>query len=67
MWAHEHSYERLVPTYARKVVPSHDPEMPYSQPRATVHITTGNRTFPWPLVFRLICENVDTMTMYLTR
>ena len=45
VWAHEHSYERLVPTYARKVVPSHDPEMPYSQPRATVHITTGNKTF----------------------
>ena len=41
MWAHEHSYERLLPTYNRKVVPSPHPEAPYSQPRATVHITTG--------------------------
>ena len=41
VWAHEHSYERLLPTYNRKVVPSQDPAAPYSQPRATVHITTG--------------------------
>ena len=42
VWAHEHSYERLLPTYSRSVVPSPDPELPYSQPRATVHITTGS-------------------------
>ena len=42
VWAHEHSYERLLPTYNRKVVPSPDPGAPYNQPRATVHITTGN-------------------------
>ena len=44
VWAHEHSYERLLPTYNRKVVPSPDPAAPYSQPRATVHITTGHNT-----------------------
>ena len=41
VWAHEHSYERLLPTYNRKVVPSPDPEQPYTDPRSTVHITTG--------------------------
>jgi len=42
VWAHEHSYERLLPTYNRKVVPSPDPEQPYTDPRSTVHITTGS-------------------------
>ena len=42
VWAHEHSYERLLPTYNRKVVPSPDPGDPYNQPRAPVHITTGH-------------------------
>ena len=47
VWAHEHSYERLLPTYNRKVVPSPDPGAPYNQPRATVHITTGNVVPEW--------------------
>ena len=42
VWAHEHSYERLLPVYNRSVVASPDPAQPYSRPRATVHITTGS-------------------------
>jgi len=42
IWAHEHSYERLLPTFNRKVVQSPDPSLPYINPRATVHITTGS-------------------------
>ena len=42
IWAHEHSYERLLPVYNRTVVESADPAEPYSRPRAPVHITTGS-------------------------
>jgi len=42
VWAHEHSYERLFPTYNRRLVPSPDPAEPYLDPRAPVHITTGS-------------------------
>jgi len=42
VWAHEHSYERLFPTYNRSVVASPDPHQPYLNPRAPVHITTGS-------------------------
>ena len=43
VWAHEHSYERLLPVLGRRVVPSPRPDQPYTQPRATVHITTGHQ------------------------
>ena len=42
VWAHEHSYERLFPVYNRVVVPSPSPNSPYIDPRAPVHITTGD-------------------------
>ena len=42
VWAHEHSYERLLPVLGRRVVPGPRPDQPYTQPRATVHITTGH-------------------------
>jgi len=42
VWAHEHSYERLLPTFNRTVVPSPDMAQPYTDPRAPVHITTGS-------------------------
>ena len=42
MWAHEHSYERLLPVMNRTVVPSPQPDQPYTDPRAPVHITTGS-------------------------
>jgi len=42
VWAHEHSYERLLPVMNRTVVPSPQPDQPYTDPRAPVHITTGS-------------------------
>ena len=42
MWAHEHSYERLLPVMNRTVVPSPQPDQPYTDPQAPVHITTGS-------------------------
>eukprot|EP00088_Acartia_fossae_P052903 TRINITY_DN5998_c0_g1_i1.p1 TRINITY_DN5998_c0_g1~~TRINITY_DN5998_c0_g1_i1.p1 ORF type:complete len:500 (-),score=78.08 TRINITY_DN5998_c0_g1_i1:680-2179(-) len=42
LWAHEHSYERLLPLYDRKIMPGPDPESPYTEPRAPVHITSGS-------------------------
>ena len=42
VWAHEHSYERLFPVYNRSVVPGPFPDRPYTDPRAPVHITTGD-------------------------
>lgn len=42
VWAHEHSYERLLPTYNRTVVPSADSNHPYTNPLAPIHITTGS-------------------------
>ena len=42
VWAHEHSYERLFPTFNRTVIPGPNPEDPYDNPGATVHITTGS-------------------------
>jgi len=41
-WAHEHSYERLLPIFNRTIVQSPDPDAPYTDPRAPVHITTGS-------------------------
>jgi len=38
----KHSYERLLPTFNRTVVPSPDTSKPYTDPRAPVHITTGS-------------------------
>jgi hypothetical protein len=40
-WAHEHSYERLFPTFASKVYKGSEEE-PYTNPGATVHIITGS-------------------------
>ncbi|XP_041353434.1 acid phosphatase type 7-like [Gigantopelta aegis] len=40
-WAHEHSYERLWPTFDRKVYNGSIKE-PYTNPRAPVHIITGS-------------------------
>ena len=37
VWAHEHSYERLYPTFKRNKISDS-----YSNPQATVHITTGS-------------------------
>ena len=42
VWAHEHSYERLLPVMNRTVVPSPQPDQPYTDPQAPVHITTGS-------------------------
>lgn len=42
VWAHEHSYERLLPTFNRTVMPSPDMLHPYTDPLAPVHITTGS-------------------------
>jgi len=41
LWAHEHSYERLWPIYDRQVY-NGSYEHPYTDPKATVHITTGS-------------------------
>lgn len=41
IWAHEHSYERMWPLYNYKVM-NGSVEEPYTNPRATVHITTGS-------------------------
>jgi len=41
-WAHEHSYERLFPVFNRTIVMSPDPDEPYTDPKAPVHITTGS-------------------------
>jgi hypothetical protein len=42
IWAHEHSYERLFPTYENKVLNgTADPNDPYLDAPATVHITSG--------------------------
>lgn len=40
-WAHEHSYERLLPVYNHKVY-NGSTDKPYTNPRAPVHITTGS-------------------------
>ena len=37
VWAHEHSYERLFPTFNRTKISSS-----YANPKAPVHITTGS-------------------------
>ncbi|XP_023333484.1 acid phosphatase type 7 [Eurytemora carolleeae] len=42
VWAHEHSYERLLPVYNRTVLPGPDSKLPYVNPRAPVHIVTGS-------------------------
>ncbi|GAB6031716.1 hypothetical protein CHUAL_009463 [Chamberlinius hualienensis] len=41
LWAHEHSYERLWPVF-NKTVLNGSLEEPYTDPKATVHITTGS-------------------------
>lgn len=41
LWAHEHSYERLWPVYNTTVM-NGSYEFPYTNPKATVHITTGS-------------------------
>ncbi|KAL9953568.1 hypothetical protein ACROYT_G041005 [Oculina patagonica] len=40
-WAHEHSYERLLPLYNRQVC-NGSREEPYTNPCAPVHLTTGS-------------------------
>ena len=40
-WAHEHSYERLWPTYDSIVHNGSSPGKPYTNPGATVHVVTG--------------------------
>ncbi|KAJ7374239.1 hypothetical protein OS493_007316 [Desmophyllum pertusum] len=40
-WAHEHSYERLLPLYDRQIC-NGSREEPYTNPCAPVHITTGS-------------------------
>jgi len=42
VWAHEHSYERLLPVYNRTVMSGTDPAAPYTDPGAPVHIVTGS-------------------------
>jgi len=42
VWAHEHSYERLLPVYNMTVKPGPDPTAPYINPQAPVHIITGS-------------------------
>jgi hypothetical protein len=41
IWAHEHSYERLWPTYNHQVY-NGSLEEPYRNPRALTHVTTGS-------------------------
>lgn len=41
LWAHEHSYERLWPVYNEKIM-NGSIDKPYTNPRATVHLTTGS-------------------------
>ena len=41
VWAHEHSYERIWPLYNYTVL-NGSSEHPYTNPRATVHFTTGS-------------------------
>ncbi|CAG0881669.1 unnamed protein product [Cyprideis torosa] len=41
IWAHEHSYERLFPTYNLGIYKGSEAE-PYVNPRAPVHIITGS-------------------------
>lgn len=41
IWAHEHSYERMLPLYDRKVM-NGSVEEPYRNPKGLVHITTGS-------------------------
>ncbi|UYV66162.1 ACP7 [Cordylochernes scorpioides] len=40
-WAHQHSYERMLPLYSSRIYIG-SLESPYTNPRATVHITTGS-------------------------
>lgn len=42
VWAHEHSYERLLPIYNRTIMSGANPNEPYTNPGATVHITSGS-------------------------
>jgi len=42
VWAHEHSYERLLPVYNLTIKSGPDPETPYKNPNAPVHIITGS-------------------------
>lgn len=42
VWAHEHNYERLLPIYNRQMMPGDNPAEPYTNPGATVHITSGS-------------------------
>jgi len=42
VWAHEHSYERLLPVYNMTIRSGPDPESPYTDPQAPVHIITGS-------------------------
>ncbi|XP_033103995.1 acid phosphatase type 7-like isoform X2 [Anneissia japonica] len=41
LWAHEHTYERLLPVYKGKVM-SGSADAPYTNPKAPVHIITGS-------------------------
>lgn len=41
LWGHEHSYERMWPVYDRKVY-NGSKEAPFTNPGATVHITSGS-------------------------
>ncbi|GAB1605607.1 acid phosphatase type 7-like isoform X1 [Argonauta hians] len=41
LWAHEHSYERLLPIYDYQILNT-SAENPYDRPEAPVHITTGS-------------------------
>ncbi|XP_014781554.1 acid phosphatase type 7 isoform X2 [Octopus bimaculoides] len=74
IWAHEHSYERLLPIYDRHIYNTSSIN-PYDNPEAPVHITTGsagcsekhdpfaNKTAPWS-VFRSLDYGYTRMKIY---
>lgn len=42
VWAHEHTYERLLPLYNYTVLNGSSPEAPYTNPKGPVHFITGS-------------------------
>jgi len=42
VWAHEHSYERLLPLYNKQIMSGADSKHPYTNPGGPVHITSGS-------------------------
>lgn len=42
LWAHEHTYERLYPTYNRTVYNGTNVDNPYIDPPAPIHLLSGS-------------------------